>query len=180
MQYENHSDFEQNRHDMTHQVSTRWYRAPELLFGARRYSQAIDLWGVGVVLAELIANLPLFPGASDLDQLIRIFRLRGSPTTERWPSAVNLPDFDKIHFPDTPPTPLNIEKGLTKAPTHTVQLLDALLQLEPTKRPTALTAFSFHFFQLAPPASDPFIIKILIDRRRTQQQKMKKSSSTDD
>ena len=53
----------------THQVVTRWYRAPELLFGARQYGTGIDLWAVGCILAELLFRVPFLPGDSDLDQL---------------------------------------------------------------------------------------------------------------
>lgn len=45
----------------THQVATRWYRAPELLYGARHYTGAVDLWAVGCILAELYNKSPLFP-----------------------------------------------------------------------------------------------------------------------
>ena len=50
----------------THQVVTRWYRAPELLFGARKYGTGVDIWAVGCILAELLLRLPLLPGESDL------------------------------------------------------------------------------------------------------------------
>lgn len=45
----------------SHQVATRWYRAPELLYGARYYTEAVDLWAVGCILGELLTNSPLFP-----------------------------------------------------------------------------------------------------------------------
>lgn len=51
---------EQNR-PYSHQVATRWYRAPELLYGARYYTEAVDLWAVGCILGELLTNSPLFP-----------------------------------------------------------------------------------------------------------------------
>lgn len=59
----------------THHVVTRWYRAPELLFGAKQYSIYIDMWAVGCILAELLLRVPLFPGESDLDQLTKIFQV---------------------------------------------------------------------------------------------------------
>lgn len=59
----------------THQVVTRWYRAPELLYGARLYGTAIDMWAVGCILAELLLRVPFLPGESDLDQLTRIFQV---------------------------------------------------------------------------------------------------------
>lgn len=59
----------------THQVVTRWYRAPELLYGARQYSTGIDMWAVGCILAELLLRVPFLPGESDLDQLTKIFQV---------------------------------------------------------------------------------------------------------
>lgn len=59
----------------THQVVTRWYRAPELLYGARIYATGIDMWAVGCILAELLLRVPFLPGESDLDQLTRIFQV---------------------------------------------------------------------------------------------------------
>ncbi|XP_075582172.1 cyclin-dependent kinase 7 isoform X1 [Pelecanus crispus] len=69
----------------THQVVTRWYRAPELLFGARMYGVGVDMWAVGCILAELLLRVPFLPGDSDLDQLTRIFETLGTPTEEQWP-----------------------------------------------------------------------------------------------
>jgi cell cycle related kinase len=44
----------------SHQVASRWYRAPELLYGAKIYSQAVDLWAVGCIFGEMINKEPLF------------------------------------------------------------------------------------------------------------------------
>lgn len=77
----------------THQVVTRWYRAPELLFGAKQYSVCIDMWAVGCILAELLLRVPFLPGESDLDQLTKIFQVFGNPTEENWPGLKTLSDF---------------------------------------------------------------------------------------
>lgn len=58
----------------THEVVTLWYRAPEILLGASRYSCAIDMWSVGCIFAEMAMKKPLFQGDSEIDQLFRIFR----------------------------------------------------------------------------------------------------------
>ena len=50
-------------------MATRWYRAPELLYGARKYTEGVDLWAVGCIFGELLNNSPLFPGENDIDQL---------------------------------------------------------------------------------------------------------------
>ncbi|KAI8884257.1 Pkinase-domain-containing protein [Backusella circina FSU 941] len=63
----------------TDYVSTRWYRAPEVLLGSTNYSYPIDLWAVGTILAELASLKPLFPGQSEIDQLFRICKVLGNP-----------------------------------------------------------------------------------------------------
>lgn len=45
----------------SHQIATRWYRAPELLYGARYYTSAIDMWSIGCIFGELYNRSPLFP-----------------------------------------------------------------------------------------------------------------------
>eukprot|EP00948_MAST-09A_sp_MAST-9A-sp1_P001127 g1127.t1 len=65
-------------------VSTRWYRAPELLLGMKSYSSPIDIWAAGCILAELYTLVPFFPGSGELDQLCRIFDIIGHPTVESW------------------------------------------------------------------------------------------------
>lgn len=70
---------------MSHQVATRQYRAPELLFASRRYDQAVDVWSCAVIIVELINLLPLFPGNNDIDQMYKVFQTMGSPTVDVWP-----------------------------------------------------------------------------------------------
>lgn len=92
----------------SHQIATRWYRSPESLYGGRADSGGLDLWACGCILAELLNHSPLFPGENDIDQLYRIFRLRGTPDVHPvpWPEAESLPDFHKISFPQMHPLPL--------------------------------------------------------------------------
>ena len=59
----------------THEVVTRWYRAPELLFGAKKYGTGVDIWAVGCILAELLLRIPFLAGETDLDQLAKIFQV---------------------------------------------------------------------------------------------------------
>jgi len=79
-------------------VVTIWYRAPELLLGAKHYNKAIDIWAVGCVLAELASLRPIFKGEEakmdqkknvpfQRDQLLKIFDVRGSPTG-RWEAVL--------------------------------------------------------------------------------------------
>ena len=60
-------------------ICSRYYRAPELIFGATDYTTAIDLWSVGCVMAELLLGQPLFPGESGVDQLVEIIKVCAVP-----------------------------------------------------------------------------------------------------
>ena len=88
---------------LSHQVATRWYRPPELLFASKSYTFSVDVWSAGVVIGELFALRPLFPGINDIDQMFRVFQALGSPTTEVWPGVADLPDYNKVSFPNLTP-----------------------------------------------------------------------------
>lgn len=63
----------------------RWYRPPELLWGSRYYSSAVDIWSIGTIFIELILRVPFLSGETDIDQLKKTFHAMGSPTEEDWP-----------------------------------------------------------------------------------------------
>lgn len=63
----------------TEYVSTRWYRAPEVLLLNRDYSNPVDMWAFGTIMAELINLRPLFPGSGQIDQIHRICEVLGDP-----------------------------------------------------------------------------------------------------
>jgi glycogen synthase kinase 3 beta len=60
-------------------ICSRYYRAPELIFGATNYTLSIDIWSAGCVMAELILGQPFFPGDSGIDQLVEIIKILGTP-----------------------------------------------------------------------------------------------------
>ncbi|XP_059914655.1 serine/threonine-protein kinase MAK-like [Gadus macrocephalus] len=62
----------------TEYVSTRWYRAPEVLLRSPSYSSPIDLWAVGCIVAELYTLRPLFPGTSEVDEVFKICQVLGT------------------------------------------------------------------------------------------------------
>lgn len=62
---------------MTEYVATRWYRAPEILLGSKKYSKASDMWSFGCVLGELLSGKVLFPGTSTLNQVEKIIEFTG-------------------------------------------------------------------------------------------------------
>ncbi|KAG3015764.1 hypothetical protein JG687_00006184 [Phytophthora cactorum] len=127
----------------SHQVATRWYRAPELLFGSRHYDTAVDTWAVGTVFAELLRPTPLFAGQNDLDQIFQVIQVLGD-IEKQWPGVRELPDFDKVAFPEYEPMPLS--KLFPDAEASTVDLLSKLLVLDPSKRLSARKALVHDFF----------------------------------
>uniref|UniRef100_A0A7N4V264 Protein kinase domain-containing protein n=1 Tax=Sarcophilus harrisii TaxID=9305 RepID=A0A7N4V264_SARHA len=72
-------------------VVSLWYRAPELLLGAKEYSTEIDMWSVGCIFGELLSKVPLFQGKSEIGQINKIFKKLGTPTEEIWPGYNDLP-----------------------------------------------------------------------------------------
>lgn len=66
--------------EMTQYVSTRWYRAPQIVCGFVDYGYEVDVWAVGCIFAEMLLKEPLFQGHSNIDQMKRIFRVLGTPT----------------------------------------------------------------------------------------------------
>ncbi|KAF7062433.1 hypothetical protein CFC21_069035 [Triticum aestivum] len=128
----------------THEVVTLWYRAPEILLGARQYSTPVDVWSVGCIFAEMVNQKPLFPGDSEIDELFKIFRVLGTPNEQTWPGVSSLPDY-KSAFPrwqaeDLATVVPNLEPvGL--------DLLSKMLRFEPNKRITARQALEHEYFK---------------------------------
>jgi male germ cell-associated kinase len=72
----------------TDYVSTRWYRAPEVLLRSPNYNSPIDQWACGGIMAELYTLRPLFPGSSEADEIYKICSIMGSPTMRTWPDGM--------------------------------------------------------------------------------------------
>ena len=64
-------------------ICSRYYRAPELIFGATDYNPQVDVWSTGCVIAEMILGAPVFPGDSASDQLVEIIKMLGTPTKDQ-------------------------------------------------------------------------------------------------
>uniref|UniRef100_A0A8C6MGF4 non-specific serine/threonine protein kinase n=1 Tax=Nothobranchius furzeri TaxID=105023 RepID=A0A8C6MGF4_NOTFU len=59
-------------------LQSRYYRAPEIILGLP-FCEAIDMWSLGCVIAELFLGWPLYPGASEYDQIRYISQTQGLP-----------------------------------------------------------------------------------------------------
>jgi cyclin-dependent kinase len=126
----------------THEVVTLWYRAPEILLGAKCYSTSIDLWAVGCILSEMIIGHPIFCGESEIEQLLAIFRILGTPSNKSWPSVSSFRDwhdFPQWKSRDLSNIFLNLElEGMG--------LLRSFLRLDPSKRISISNSIENPFF----------------------------------
>ncbi|PNH05776.1 Cyclin-dependent kinase I-1 [Tetrabaena socialis] len=133
----------------THAVATRWYRAPELLYGARSYGPAVDVWALGLIFAELLGLAPLVPGDNDIDQLGRVIATFGS-MEPAWPGVQALPDWGKITFPDCEAVPLR--ELLPGASAPALAFLDRFLRYDPAQRIPPREAVAHEYLACALPA----------------------------
>ncbi|XP_046623014.1 cyclin-dependent kinase 20-like [Neodiprion virginianus] len=140
--------WDDNSHSYSHRVATRWYRAPELLYGARYYTTAVDIWAVGCIFGEILNSAPLFAGETDIEQLAIVLRLLGSPTTESWPDLTTLPDYNKITFPCHKGLPWDLI--VPDATPDAIDLIKQLLVYNSSKRLTASSALKHLYFHSRP------------------------------
>ncbi|KAM1417979.1 hypothetical protein PS1_021683 [Malus domestica] len=139
----------------THLVVTLWYRAPELLLGAKEYSTAIDMWSLGCIMAELLSKEPLFNGKTEFDQLDKIFKILGTPNETIWPGYSKLPGV-KVNFVKHPYNLLRKKfpaTAFTGSPVLSdagFNLLNRLLTYDPEERITAGDALNHEWFREVP------------------------------
>lgn len=131
----------------TNKVITLWYRCPELLLGAEDYGPEVDIWSVGCLLFELLVKRPLFPGKTEPEQLDLIFRIVGTPTEEVWPGWTRL---SLSHMVSTHSYRPRLREKLGFLSRGAVDLIEAMLQLDPKRRPTAKEALDHDWFWTEP------------------------------
>jgi glycogen synthase kinase 3 beta len=124
-------------------ICSRYYRAPELIFGNSNYDTYIDVWSVGCVIAELMLGQPIFPGESGVDQLVEIIKMLGTPSKEEI-LAMN-PDYNEYRFPQIRPLPWD-KVFRHRTPREAIDFVSRLLVYDPLKRPTPLGALLDPFF----------------------------------
>ncbi|MBW0481348.1 hypothetical protein O181_021063 [Austropuccinia psidii MF-1] len=139
---------------MTCQVVTRWYRPPELLYGARAYSTGVDIWAVGCIFAELMLRTPYLVGQNDFDQLFTIFKALGSPTEQDWPGHTGLADY--VEFPKQPKQ--SLELLFSAAGDDAIDFLQCCLKFDPRKRINSRQALRHKYFNSTPYPTDPKLL----------------------
>lgn len=129
-------------------ICSRYYRAPELIFGATDYTYAIDVWSAGCVIAELLLGRPLFCGGSSVDQLVEIIKVLGTPSAEEIMSMN--PSYTEFKFPDVKPR--TWDQIFDRVSDTAIDLITSLLCYSPERRLTASEAMQHPYFL---PLKDP-------------------------
>lgn len=124
-------------------ICSRYYRAPELIFGATEYTTQIDLWSIGCVLAELLLGHPLFPGESGVDQLVEIIKILGTPTKEQ--IVLMNPNYTEFKFPQIKAHPWH-KVFRSRTPPDAIDLVSKLLVYDPEQRLRAIDVLAHPFF----------------------------------
>lgn len=151
--------YDKNNSRYTSTVCTRWYRPPEVLLGQRNYTTAIDVWGVGCIVAELFVGRPILQGGkqdakdeseNDLDQYMEICKLCGTPSADNWDGFDDLPvnagkgafmTPKEVKMPSFKQRFQNKVRGCKSA----IGFIEHLLTLDPKKRPSANDALDHPF-----------------------------------
>jgi len=133
------------RPPFTDYVSTRWYRAPEVLLRSSTYNSPLDMWACGGIMAELYTLRPLFPGSSESDQLYKICSVLGTPTQTQWPEGFKLAAQIGFRFPQFVPTKL--ESLVPQSNADGLSLMISMMQWDPNKRYSAAKVLAHPYFE---------------------------------
>ncbi|CAG2119845.1 unnamed protein product, partial [Medioppia subpectinata] len=135
-----------SRPPYTDYVSTRWYRAPEVLLRSTNYSSPIDIWAVGCIMAELYTLQPLFPGRSEIDQIFRCSSVLGTPDRRDWAEGYQLANAMNFRFPQFSPMPL--DSIVSNSHADGIVLLEDMLRWNPSRRPNAVQSLKYNYFKV--------------------------------
>ncbi|PZC76651.1 cyclin-dependent kinase 8 isoform X1 [Helicoverpa armigera] len=158
--------------DLDPVVVTFWYRAPELLLGARHYTKAIDIWAIGCIFAELLTSEPIFHCRQEdiktsnpyhHDQLDRIFNVMGFPQEKDWEDIRKMPehatlvkDFKRSNYQNCSLSKY-MDRHKIKPDSKAFSLLQRLLLMDPNRRITSEQAMQDPYFTEDPlPTQDVF------------------------
>mgnify|MGYP000983889267 CR=1 FL=1 len=133
-----------SRPPYTDYISTRWYRAPEILLKSTSYNSPIDIFALGCIMAELYTQTPLFSGNDEIDQIYKICSILGTPNHNTWPEGYRLAAQIGFTFPQF--QAVSLSTIMPQASNEAIQLMTEMLRYDPQKRPTAAQILSHPFF----------------------------------
>ncbi|XP_049875420.1 cyclin-dependent kinase 10 [Pectinophora gossypiella] len=153
----------------TPRVVTLWYRAPELLLQSPKQTPALDMWAAGCILGELLANKPLLPGRTEIEQLELIVDLLGTPSDAIWPEFSALPALQNFTLKQQPYN--NLKQRFPWLSAAGLRLLNFLFMYDPNKRATAEECLQSSYFKEQPLPCDPKLMPSFPQHRNMKGQK---------
>ena len=147
----------QSKLPYTTYVSTRWYRAPEVLLRAGEYSAPVDIWAVGAMAVEVATLKPLFPGGNEVDQVWRVCEIMGSPGNwynksgarvggGDWKEGTRLAGKLGFSFPKMAPHAMDTILQAPQWPAGLSHFVTWCLMWDPKNRPTSTQALQHDYF----------------------------------
>jgi len=133
-----------SRPPYTEYISTRWYRAPEILLKSSVYNSPVDIFALGCIMAELYMSAPLFNGSSEIDQIYKICSILGTPTHKNWSEGYQLAAKIGLTFPQF--APVSLSTLIPNASHEAIELISEMLKFDPHKRITAAQILQHPFF----------------------------------
>ena len=163
---------------LTDYVATRWYRAPEILLGCKRYTKGVDLWSLGCILGEMLIGKPLFPGNSTIDQIEKIFSKLEPGSFQKFKQVCTDYVVSLVEKSPSAKKQTIYDSDLQDSGDDAVDLVKKLLRVIPEERTTADEALSHPYVlkfhnpaaertmkrDIIPPLSDD--IQLSIDQYR--------------
>ncbi|OJA21511.1 hypothetical protein AZE42_05111 [Rhizopogon vesiculosus] len=150
----------------TEYVSTRWYRAPEVLLLSRDYSNPVDMWALGTIMAEVVNLRPLFPGSGQVDQIHRICDVLGDPADHgtdargrplgggKWNRGLKMAKQFNFAFPKCAPRDVSSFFD-SSVPHKLVDCISDLLKYDPDARLTSRQCLEHPYLLEALPGNGP-------------------------
>ncbi|CAG9581490.1 unnamed protein product [Danaus chrysippus] len=158
----------------TPRVVTLWYRAPELLLQSPKQTPALDMWAAGCILGELLANKPLLPGRTEIEQLELIVDLLGTPSDAIWPEFSALPALQNFTLKQQPYN--NLKQKFPWLSAAGLRLLNFLFMYDPNKRATAEECLQSSYFKEQPLPCDPKLMPTFPQHRNMKGQQKASSN----
>ncbi|KAH8174889.1 protein kinase domain-containing protein [Sarocladium implicatum] len=170
-------------------VSTRWYRAPEVLLRAGEYSAPVDIWAVGAMAVEVATLKPLFPGGNEVDQVWRVCEIMGSPGNwynkagirvggGDWREGTRLAGKLGFSFPKMAPHAMETILQTPQWPPALANFVTWCLMWDPKNRPTSTQALAHdYFFDAVDPLRPKSSASKILGRKQSDLGRSSKDSS---
>ncbi|KAM0306724.1 hypothetical protein ACHAPM_001297 [Fusarium culmorum] len=171
-------------------VSTRWYRAPEVLLRAGEYSAPVDIWAVGAMAVEIATLKPLFPGGNEVDQVWRVCEIMGSPGNwynksgnrvggGDWRDGTRLAGKLGFSFPKMAPHAMDTILQTPQWPASLAQFVTWCLMWDPKNRPTSSQAIAHEYFvDAVDPTRPKSSASRILGRKQSDLSRSSKEAST--